>query len=56
MKLVKMKGENQFAIAGISFAELKVIKEACKTMAGQGSDRARSLAEALGKEMEEVEI
>lgn len=56
MQIVKMKQDNQFAIAGLSFSALKTIKDACALYGAQGSALAKQIADELEKRMEEVTI
>lgn len=56
MQIVKMKQENMFAVAGLSFSALKTIKDACKLYGTQGSALAKKIAEELEQRMNEVEI
>ena len=57
MQIVKMKKDNQFAIAGMSFSELKAIKDACAFYGQQGGFAlALKIAQELEKSMDEVEI
>lgn len=56
MQIVKMKQENQFALAGLSFTAIKTIKDACKLYGSQGSSAALKIAEEIEKQMKEVEI
>ncbi|MCB1147255.1 MAG: hypothetical protein KDK38_10670 [Leptospiraceae bacterium] len=56
MKIVKQKQENMFALAGLSFTELKVIKDACELFGKQGSTQAEAIAKAINDEMNNVTI
>lgn len=56
MKIVKMKQENRFAVGHLGFNELKVIKDACKLYAKQGSAVAKKLAEEFETQMDQIEI
>ena len=56
MKIVKMKEDNQYALARLSFKDIKIIKEACKLYATQGSAGATNIFQSIEKELENVEI
>ncbi len=56
MKIVQLKDSKKFALAGISFTELKTIKDACDLYARQGSRPAEKLAREIEQQMEEVSI
>ena len=56
MQIVKMKQDNMFAIAGLSFSALKTIKDACNLYGLQGSALAKQIAAELEQRMNEVEI
>ena len=56
MKIVKLKNENQFALAPLSFSELKTVKDACREYAKQGSSAAKKIAEQMEKQMNEIEV
>lgn len=51
-----MKEDNQFAVAALSFTELKVIKDACKLFGDQGSQRAKEIAEHIERAMENISV
>jgi hypothetical protein len=53
MELVPMKEENTFALEGLSFTDLKIIKEACNLASGQ---RAGHIAEEIDRLMGNVSI
>ena len=56
MKLVKQNADNRYAVANLTFTDLKTIKDACKAFAAQGSKAAAKVAEELESEMDNVEI
>lgn len=56
MKIVKMKQDKMFALAGLSFSEIKVIKDACEFFAQQGSNHAAKLAQQIDEEMGNMTI
>lgn len=56
MKLLKQKADNRFAVANLTFADLKTIRDACKAFAAQGSQAAAKVAKELEAEMDNVEI
>ena len=56
MRIVKLKEQNQFAITGMSFTELKTIKDACKFYGDQGSNVGKQLAQKLEHQMNEVTL
>lgn len=56
MKIVKQKQENTFALAGLSFTELKVIKDACELFGKQGSPQAAKIGEEISSAMDNITI
>lgn len=56
MKIVKMKADNKFALAPLSFKDIKIIKEACKLYSTQGSPGAARIYQSIEKELENVEV
>ena len=56
MQIVTMKDKKLFAIAGISFAELKTIKDACGMAGKQGLTNSTELYNKIEKLMEEITI
>lgn len=53
---MKMKNENQFAVALLTFAEVKAIKDACAEYGKKGSSAAKKISEELEKQMNELEV
>ncbi|MDH5680257.1 MAG: hypothetical protein OEZ36_01620 [Spirochaetota bacterium] len=47
MQIVPMKDKKQFAMAGLSFADLKTIRDACALFGKQGSTTAKELHEKI---------
>jgi len=56
MKIALMKDKKSFALAGLSFTELKIIKDSCDAYGRQGSAKAKEIAASLEKQMEEISI
>ena len=56
MKLIKLKEENKFGLAYLSFGDLKTIRDSCKKYAEQVSAPAKKLAQEIEEEMNNVEV
>lgn len=57
MKIVKLKTENQYGLAPITFAEIKAIRDACKEYGSKkGSKTALEIVEKIEKELENITI
>ncbi len=56
MELAPMKEDNTFALKGLNFTDIKIIKEACKLAADQGNQRAADIAGEIEKLMGDVSI
>ncbi|MCB1325907.1 MAG: hypothetical protein H7A21_02370 [Spirochaetales bacterium] len=57
MKIMKMKGDKkEFAIASLTFTELKIIKDACELFGQQGSARAAEIFAEIDRQMNQITI
>ncbi len=56
MKIIKLNEATLFSLEGISFLELKTIKEACLEYAQKGSVAAKKLYLKIDEEMNNVTI
>ena len=56
MQIVPMKDNKMFAMAGLSFADLKNIRDACALYGKQGSAAARELHQKIESLMNEISI
>ena len=56
MKITKLDEVNSFALEGISFLDLKTIKEACKIYGDKGSAAAKKLLAKINKAMDNITI
>ena len=57
MKIIKLKTENQFGLAPLTFAEIKAIRDACKEYGNKkGSKAALEIATAIEKELENLTV
>ncbi len=56
MQIIPMKDNKMFAMAGLSFADLKTIRDACGLFGQQGSAAAKELHQKIEKLMGEITI
>ena len=56
MQIVPMKDNKQFAMAGLSFTDLKTIRDACALFGKQGSTAANELHQKIVSQMDNLTI
>lgn len=56
MQIVKLKDNKSFALAGLSFSQLKIIKDSCLFAGKNGSLAAKEMAMEIEKMMGDITI